>query len=1607
MPETSGDGCRQPGDCRDTSASPDKHFLGSVRLYREGADALCGEGLSAEIVVGSSARAAEMELRSARGEAGAPAAASDVEPILKSIEHKGYGKLALSEHDWDEGWLLIEARETLESRAFLDSGGLTDYGACDILRGLILGSYRFLRKRADLPAEGLRAVEVACAARGDAACRFAVGTPDVLRAHGIEPVAVDLTSRVELEDMLRKSREGESGFRKFIEEMPFGIVRLDLEGRVTFANRKALDMLALPLHAAVGRHFAEFIHLEDREQVSEGFRKVVEGRADPYPTPCRLVRSDGAARPSAVDAFPVHDDRGRVVGYQGIALDLEDRERLGFPGLRFRQGLRESSRAYMEFDPDGRLRHANAAAVELLGTGREEATGASFGVLVAGEGSPGALRAFMEVAAGKRGYAACDCAVAQAEGATRAVRLELVADGLVTGRIESVLVLAEEASDRDGLLRALRESEEQLRLFKDQDLMGIAVVHENGVKFVNPAATAISGFTAEEVSAWGEDSFVMAIHPDDRAFVLEQFRKRQAGDPSAAEQYTFRMLRKSGETRWVEIRARRVEYGGEPATLAAFADVTDVKKAEAELERHRDKLEELVEERTADLTAANAELEKEVAERKQAEGALRFSEERLRAVFDSAMDGIVILERDSMLFRAANEAFCRMLGYGRSEVTQIGVTDIHPEDELPHVHEEISQQLRREKTLSREIRVKRKDGSVFYADINASPVTIDDDVYLLGVFRDVTERRAAEEKVREAEEKWQSLAENSREIIMTVDRKGEITYTGRTLEGYDRDATVGTSVYDYIDSDHHVLVRETLERVFAAGRPDSYMVRGPGPDGAVSWYETSVAPVRRDGEVVSAILIAADITERKRAEEQLQTILSRSPIPTAVGGPDGSIISFNKAMEELTGYQASELRDVADWTDKLYPDAEYRAFVWENIQQALRGEQQDCTEFTIARKDGQKRVGRFETAFFSGGLIIQVVDITESKRAGEALRDSEERFRTFAEMLPEIVYEADARGRIVFTNKRAYEITGHTREEMESGLAIADLLVPEDRARAVANVRRVLQGEQVGLNEYTVCRRDGSTFPVLVCSERIIRDDATAGLRGLVVDISEREEAEKALRESEELHRALTDSLPNAVAMTDLEGRITYVSPRSVEMHGAETAEELLGRSAFDLIAPEDRDRASANLQKTMEAGVVSGIEYTLLTSDGDRFPGELSAAVVPDARGKPKGFVAITRDLTERKHAEKALREVEGKREELAFEVARQHHRPGPEDARGIRHDPRGRAHERHGPDPGRDGDGQGARREGGPLQQHAGRQRLCQGGLRGAGRDAPRERALRPREGRLHRRRPRTRRQVRARPRRDRLPRRGAEPLHAPPGKAPARRPGGPVREGGGHRDDGGRRPHSRRDQRGSRAPRRPARVPEGPLLPAERDTDPAPSARRAKGRRAPARPQLHRALRRAARQGRHRRVPGGARQTDGLRLAGERPRAGEHRRTGGRLLARADDRGRRDQAAPPRPGPGERLLGGRHVAPAEEGARGAGEEDTDRRPRPDEREQEGGGEAPGHKPVGALREAQAPRAFRQAQGINVTRDQQIPLNRDVWNAHEGDGRNCTQQGCTGLAG
>jgi PAS domain S-box-containing protein len=138
------------------------------------------------------------------------------------------------------------------------------------------------------------------------------------------------------------------------------------------------------------------------------------------------------------------------------------------------------------------------------------------------------------------------------------------------------------------------------------------------------------------------------------------------------------------------------------------------------------------------------------------------------------------------------------------------------------------------------------------------------------------------------------------------------------------------------------------------------------------------------------------------------------------------------------------------------------------------------------------------------------------------------------------------------------------------------------------------------------------------------------------------EERTKVPRESDEKYRTLMMNSPDAITVTDLEGKITDVSNRTLELHGFGAAEEILGKSAFDLVAPEDREKASINFQEIMKEGTKRNRVYAMLRKDGTQFPGELNSSVIKDADGNMTAFLITVRDITDRKRIEDELKKSE-----------------------------------------------------------------------------------------------------------------------------------------------------------------------------------------------------------------------------------------------------------------------------------------------------------------------------------------------------------------------------
>jgi PAS domain S-box-containing protein len=233
---------------------------------------------------------------------------------------------------------------------------------------------------------------------------------------------------------------------------------------------------------------------------------------------------------------------------------------------------------------------------------------------------------------------------------------------------------------------------------------------------------------------------------------------------------------------------------------------------------------------------------------------------------------------------------------------------------------------------------------------------------------------------------------------------------------------------------------------------------------------------------------------------------------------------------------------------------------------------------------------------------------------------------------PELLCVSDHFGRFVRVNPQWEQILGYKPEELV-GRAFLEFVHPEDREMTRRMIILSITQPVVDFtNRYR--HKDGS-YRWLEWRSNPSPDWIYAAAR----DITQRKQTSDALKESEARYRMLIETSPDGIAATDLQGFITDVNQTDIEMWGYDTPEEMVGLNSFDLIAPEDRERAAVNMQRTADEKIIRGLEYSMLRRDGSRFIGELNVNAITDSSGNLTAFVAVTRDITQRKEAENKLK--------------------------------------------------------------------------------------------------------------------------------------------------------------------------------------------------------------------------------------------------------------------------------------------------------------------------------------------------------------------------------
>jgi len=636
------------------------------------------------------------------------------------------------------------------------------------------------------------------------------------------------------------------------------------------------------------------------------------------------------------------------------------------------------------------------------------------------------------------------------------------------------------------------------------------------------------------------------------------------------------------------------------------------------------------------------ELEESETERKRAEEGLRESQRELSRIYDSVGDVLFYLAvepDDCFRFLSINQAFMSSTGLTEDQIVGKRIEEVIPEPSVWMVRDNYKKAIEENRVIRWEETSEYPIG-VKVGVVSIAPFFDDNGIctHLIGSVNDITERKKAEEGLSESEDKYRKLFELSSDALFLIEvetsRILDLNDTALKMYGYSREEALQMKNTDF-SAEPGQTRQATVEHEQQI--PVRYHKK---KDGTITPTDISVAYYTWHGKEV-CIAAIRDITERKKAEEMLRESEERFRALVESTGDfiwevdvNGVYTYCSPQIKELWGYTPEESIGKTPFERMIPEDRERFVEVFRTIsesQSAFKG-------IESSNYDSDGRVIMLETSgvpFYDvDGRLLGYRgisrDITERKQAEEATRvyvagiDNANEGIAFTKM----------NGDILYFNKSACRIFGYTPAEMKEINVSKFSATSADGGKLERSLRK--KGEFSG--EIMGVRKNGQMFPATL-SVSIVNDDKgnPIGRMGVFNDITERKQAEDALRESEEKFRLMFESVADGITVVDMNGVIIDLNGRTMELHGFNSKDELLGKSAFELIAPLDHERATANMQKTFEEGSVKGIEYTLLKADGSNFPGELSASVLRDQSSNPIGFIAITRDITERKRDEEA----------------------------------------------------------------------------------------------------------------------------------------------------------------------------------------------------------------------------------------------------------------------------------------------------------------------------------------------------------------------------------
>lgn len=877
-------------------------------------------------------------------------------------------------------------------------------------------------------------------------------------------IARDITQNIQAETDLKIKNEA---FEKSIAAQCV----FDEKGIIIYANKAFARIMHFSnSREPAGKHFTTIFN--DKILAAIVFKSLDEN--DSWQGEFTALRPDESTFIAVGFFTTIRNNQGKIIGYQTTNLDRtlekENENRL----LEYKAAIDQAADGIAIANPDLKIRFLNPAWIEMhehISHEQSEMEVKHFHTNEQFEDEFLPLIALML----ETGTASGEIGHKKDDGTTFPTWMSATLLRDRNNEIAGYLFVAHNITQRKKAEAELKKNQERYRKVVENANDIIIVSIPDRVAFANQKFYDLLGYTHDEVDV---NSYTMYIHPDDQEELLGRYLKLFEGIP--LHKVPARILDKNQNVIWAEFSGIAIDWEGQLAVLSFVSDIT---------------------------------------QRKKAEDALHASEALYRSTINASPDDITVTDLEGFIQMVSPVALTLIGAVSEDELIGHSILEFIAPEEVTIVAEIIYNMPTLTKKGPKYYKLKRIDGSIFDAEVNGEVIrdSANQSTGLVFIIRDVSERKKAEEALRESEEKWRSLVDNTPDFIALHDKNGNYLFLNHYAEGYSENDIIGKNVNDHLSPETKDLFIEKFNECITSWKPVRFEHKAAGEYGNIKVYDESLVPVLTKNQEINVLAVARDITQQKQwelkliaQEKHFRQIFEEASIAMALVDKDFHITQINIAFEKYLGYTEEELRN------KTFADITVERFIEENRKQLLKlinGEiSMYRTEKQYKRKDKTIVWGLVQVSAMhdkNGEITSQLVminDINDRKAAEESLLKSEEIFNQFMLNSPIYVFFKDNQIRSHRLSRNFEEMIGRPLNEL-IGKSMYDLFPTELAKKMVADDKKILEeGKQVEIEEelnghyYTTTK-----FPIFI-------DKKPLYLAGYTIDITERKLANDTLR---------------------------------------------------------------------------------------------------------------------------------------------------------------------------------------------------------------------------------------------------------------------------------------------------------------------------------------------------------------------------------------------------------------------------------------------------------------------------------------------------------------